>query len=132
MSIVLETLAKEYISDVEKVCLLMLKGLNLASKCELIQYRTQHGMGGFYFNGINQYKFHGRGCYFTNDTITIDWDFGYDERWCGLDPWKLFSYIQSNKRSNPFHESRQIKEMFNNLVSDGKMVVKYGLYYYLV
>ena len=87
-------------------------------------------MGEFYLNGENRYAFHGRGCRFSNDKIEIDWDFGYDDIWCGLDPWKLFYYIKDNKISKEFDDGNQIKKLFDDLIANGKMTKKFDLYYF--
>ncbi|MEI6101257.1 MAG: hypothetical protein WCP73_05395 [Eubacteriales bacterium] len=88
----LEQLANEYLNDVNKICSIMLKGLNLSSKEELIKYREVQSNGEFYQDGNNRFTFHGRGCRFSNNSLKIDWDFGYADIWCGIDPWKLAYY----------------------------------------
>ena len=72
----IEQLAREYISDVNKACCMMLKGLRLNSKEKLIEYRQIQSSGEFYLNGSNRYLFHGRGCRFSREDLKIDWDFG--------------------------------------------------------
>lgn len=126
-NIELEKLAQKYINDVNRVCKMMLQAFNLTSKEELIKYRSS---GEFYSNGgDNRYAFHGRGCRFSNNELEIDWDFGYGDNWCGLDPWKLFYYIENNKFVHDFSDGYQIKEIFDDFVVNGKMVQKYDLYY---
>ena len=130
ISNLLELLSKEYLTCVEDVCNLMLKGLGLNSKEDLINYRMKHGKGHFYLFGKNEYCFHGRGCRFENEKLKIDWDFGYDNLWCGLDPWKLFYYIKDNIHTNEFRDGRQIGEVFDNWVASKMMVRVAGLYYF--
>lgn len=128
----LEILAREYVQRVEEVGSLMLVGLELDSRRELlVTHRMKHGMGEFHLDGINKYCFHGRGCRFENDNLKIDWDFGYDERWCGISPWMLFKYIRDNKSINEFCDGDQIKKVFDSWVADKKMMIKYGLYYFV-
>jgi len=124
--------AKEYISDVNNVCQLMLKVYELSSREELIiKHRARQGKGEFYIDGSNNnYTFHGRGCSFSNDALKLDWDFGYDNNWCGLDPWKLYYYLRDNKAINDSNDGYQIKEVFEEWVLNGKMIKKYDLYYF--
>ena len=71
MNAELKSLAKEYIENVNKVCLLMLEGLNLKTKSDLWDYRSLHHLFELNFNG-NKYVFHGRGCRFSNKDTIID------------------------------------------------------------
>ena len=123
------TLSKKYISCVDDIYTLMLKVFGLNSKDDMILFRGKNGQGNFYLEGDNHYTFHGRGCWFCNDKIKIDWDFGYGHRWCGLDPWKMYNYLVDNNIENPFDNGHQVKELFTQLVAEGKMEIKYGLYY---
>ena len=75
----LKQLAQNYINDVNTACFIMLKGLNLNTKEDLIKYRQMQSSGSFFLNGDNKYTFHGRGCRFKNNELEIDWDFGYDD-----------------------------------------------------
>jgi hypothetical protein len=127
----LEQLANEYIDDVNRACSVMLEGLNLKSKEEMLKHRNVQGRGEFYIKGVNRYTFHGRGCRFSSNNLEIDWDFGYDNIWCGLDPWKLFYYIRDNKTVNEFKDGDQIKEAFDELITKRKMIKKFDLYYLL-
>ena len=127
----LEYYAKEYINDVYKVCQMMLQGFNLNSKEDLIKHREVQPKGEFYLNGNNKYFFHGRGCRFSNDRLEIDWDFGYEDVWCGLDPWKLAFYIKNNRNDSKWNDGNKVKEAFNESVEKGEMELKYDLYYFL-
>lgn len=126
----LEQLVKEYISDVNRACDIMLSSLKLGSKEDLIKYRQNHSSGEFYLNGNNEYTFHGRGCRFSNNDLCIDWDFGYGDNWCGIEPWKLACYIKDNKIINEPYDGAKIKEIFDELIIKGKMIKKYDLYYF--
>ena len=123
--------SKEYINDVNNVCQMMLEVYNLSSREELlVNHRVRQGKGEFYLNGKkHDYAFHGRGCRFSNDELKIDWDFGYGDIWCGIDPWKLAKYIRDNKNDNRWNDGNKIKEVFDDLVSKGKMEKKYYRYY---
>jgi len=132
MTTKLEKFAAEYINTVDQICNMMLQVYSLNSKDELIKnHRPVQAEGAFYLNGKNNnYTFHGRGCRFSNDDFEIDWDFGYEELWCGLDPWKLFYYIKENRNPNLFNNGNQIEEKFNEWVVNGKMTKQHGLYYF--
>ena len=130
ISSTIERLAKDYISDVDKVYTIMIQGLKLKSKKELIKYREVQGKGEFYLNGNNRYTFHGSGCRFSNNKLKIDWDFGYGDVLCGIDPWKLFYYIKDNRITNEFNDGYQIKELFDELVINGILIKKNNLYYF--
>ena len=125
----LEYYSELYISDVYAVCQMMLRGLDLGSKNDLIKHREAQSKGEFYLDGVNIYNFHGRGCRFSNNDIKIDWDFGCDENWCGLDPWKLAYYIRDNKRDCEWEDGNRVKKGFDDLVIKGRMKKRYDLYY---
>ena len=126
----LEDYAEHYISDVYAVCQVMLRGLDLDSKRELIKHREVQSKGEFDLDGVNTYSFHGRGCRFSNNDIKIDWDFGYDENWCGLDPWKLAYYIKDNKNDSEWEDGAHVKKTFDDLVINGRMERRHDLYYF--
>jgi len=129
----LKSIIEEYTENVKKVCLLMLKGLNLKSKDDLLKYRTLHPIGEFGSDGNNKFFFHGRGCLFSNQDIIINWDFGYGSRWCGLDPWFIANYIKDNY-NNPseFSDGDRIGIEFEQAVINCEMIKKYGLYYFTI
>ena len=126
----LENFAEEYINDVQTVCQLMLQGCNASSKGDLIKHRGIQANGEFHLNGINRYWFHGRGCRFKNDSICIDWDFGYEDNWCGLDPWKLAYYIRDKTNDSNWADGNIVRSAFDDLVKKGKMEIKHDLYYF--
>jgi hypothetical protein len=129
----LKSIADEYTENVKKVCLLMLKAFNLRSKGDLLKYRALHQIGEFELNGNNKYFFHGRGCLFSNQDIKIDWDFGYGSRWCGLDPWFIANYIKDNlKNSSEFSDGNKIQKEFEQAVTNGEMIKKYGMFYFTI
>ena len=125
-------ISNEYISEVTKICLLMLKSFNLTSKEDMIKYRVNKPIGNFYLNGENRYQFHGRGCKFSNNEINIDWDFGFDDHWCGLNPWLLADYINTTNKSIIENcTGDKIKVEFEEAIKNGEMMKKYDLYYFI-
>ena len=127
----LKKIAQEYIDDVNKVCNMMYQAYNLNTREELLNLRRIQGQGEFFINGKNTYCFHGRGCRFSNDGLKIDWDFGYGDIWCGLEPWKLAHYIRDNKNDSEWSDGNKIRKVFDELVANGKMKEKFGLYYFI-
>ena len=119
----LKSIIEEYTENVKKVCLLMLKGLNLKSKDDLLKYRTLHSSGEFDLDGNNKFFFHGRGCLFANQNIIINWDFGYGSRWCGLDPWFISNYIKDNYNNlSEFSDGVSIRIEFEQAVINCEMI----------
>lgn len=127
----LKLLAQEYIHDVSKICNTLLKFYNLNSKEELIKFRKKNPHGEFYLNGINIFTFHGSGCSFSSKELEIDWDFGFGDLWCGLDPWKLFYYIKNKKRIINYNDGYDIEKIFIQLVANKEMIKKINLYYFI-
>ena len=123
---------KMYTDEITNICEKIISENNLASKEELRLYRSAQSIAGktdWYLKDGSKYIFHGRGCRFTGNELKISWDFGYNHHWCGLDPWKLHNYLIDNHIENPFKDGSKIKEMFKQLVDEGKMEIKYDLYY---
>ena len=126
----LEQLAKEYVNDVNRACDMMLEGIKLSSKENLIKLRLIQPSGEFYLDGNNRYTFHGRGCRFLREDLNIDWDFGCENICEGIDPWKLAYYIRDNKNFNTLYDGNSVKEVLEELIAEGKMVKKFDLYYF--
>jgi hypothetical protein len=126
----IKILLNEYIETVNNVCILLLKAFYLKSKEDLYKYRICHQAGEFYLDGKNEYVFHGRGCRFKNDNIIIDWDFGYDDEWCRIDPYKFYNFIIDNNKIT--FEKISIKYLLNefaNALAQKELIKKYDLYY---
>ncbi|MDR2939046.1 MAG: hypothetical protein LBV08_01860 [Clostridiales bacterium] len=127
----LKQLSIQYINSVEEICLIMLSGLKINSKKELLRYGLKKQIGEFYFNGEHKYMFHGIGCKLSNDNIIIDWDFGIGDMWCCIDPWKLQCYLKENKKVSNVYEIKYIQKEYDKAVGDGEMIKKGGLYYFV-
>ncbi len=120
----------DYIYELNNIKLIILKGLNLNSKEDFIKYRTSNPEGEFFLNGKNTYAFHGRGCTFTNSDITIDWDFGYNVEWCGINPRAFSKYIVDyNNDISELYDINKIIYVFEKWIIQGVMCKKYELYY---
>ena len=125
-----ESAAKEYIEKVNSVCFKLVEGLNLRTKAELWEYRKTHHEMELVINGI-KYMFHGRGCRAFNEEFFLDWDFGYGNRWCGIEPWLLARTLKENKSSYfEYFDGSKIKEECEQAVLNCEMIKKYDLYYF--
>lgn len=133
MDQILRKLSEEYINVVEQTCTLMLQGFNLSTRTELLKYGFENQVGEFYLNGKNSYMFHGIGCEFKNDRVKIDWDFGVNNKWCGIDPWKIYFYLKDNStRNKKVFDVKYIKKEYDEAVETGEMVKRDGLYYFAI
>lgn len=129
---------REYISNIYKVCELLLKHINLSenidlrSKMDFFRYRAKTKKMEYEFDGIS-YQFHGKGCTAFNDKLYLDWDFGYRSRWCGIDPWKTaISLSKSNSSFIEFYDGNVIKQLGEQSVMEGTMFSQHGQYYFTI
>lgn len=134
----IKIILEEYINDVNRVCNQLLEGLNqqknpnLKTKSDLFEYRLiTHAME-FHFKDID-YQFHGKGCFAFGKDFFLNWDFGYRNRWCGIDPWKVEMTLRENKsKYAEFYHGKLLKEACEQAVDQGEMFCKYGLYYFTI
>lgn len=125
----LEICIREYFLNIEKICIYLLKELNIHNKMELMKYR--YTLNKWEFNvGEIQLCFHGRGCIAKYNENFYDWDFGYGSRWCGVNPILLETTMKKNGIN--FWDCKQIKEQCEKAVDEGRMYEKYGLYYFSI
>ncbi len=80
----LRTVMKEYIDQVNDVCLRLLAGLCLKSKADFLCSRKLRWGIEYEINGT-KYLLHGAGCRACDGERYLDWNFGYGSRWCGID-----------------------------------------------
>ncbi|MBC5711337.1 hypothetical protein H8S75_25710 [Hungatella sp. L12] len=78
----LRTVMKEYIDQVNDVCLRLLAGLCLKSKADFLCSRKLRWGIEYEINGT-KYLLHGAGCRACDGEWYLDWNFGYGSRWCG-------------------------------------------------
>jgi len=125
----LKIVTKNYIENVNRVCINLLDSYNLKNKFDFFEYRRIHSLVEFKANGI-KYRLHGKGCLAFNDEMYIDWDFGYRSRWCGVDPWLLATTLERNKDVHiKYYNGSLIKEAYEQAVIDGEMFKKNHQYY---
>ena len=113
----LKLVMEKYIGEVERVCRVLLAGINeaenldLRDKWDLFAYRSDSRKMDFSFWGIC-YRFHGIGCAASYEGVFLDWDFGYRSRWCGVDPWKLAATLEKSGCSCMAIEFYKVKDEF--------------------
>ncbi|MCI8271283.1 MAG: hypothetical protein HFG16_03110 [Erysipelotrichaceae bacterium] len=133
MDATLIDLLNEYVEESNKMANKMLLDFNVASKKDFLEKKSLFLEGKVTIKSINKYIFHGRGCRVTNQQgdVLIDWNFGYDENWVGIDPWLFIQYLQVRKSVEAESYSYDIvKRKCEEMVAEGKMYKKYGLYYF--
>ena len=109
----------------------MLAGFGISTRQQLMELRQYNQTGEFEYKGKQQFFFHGRGCRLINSQIEIDWDFGIEDNWCGIDPWKLYYYIKKNNK--PYSKFSNPEDIENELIKAcdcGEMKKAVGLYYF--
>jgi len=125
-------LVKKYLEKVNEVKVIMLKDFEVETKEQLIfQKRLPFEKGEFKVKSENKYRFHGRGCHFLNDDFEIDWNFGYDKIWCGVDPYLFGRYLVTEQgKENSISLYNEMKDELDKLVEKRIMYKKLDLYYF--
>lgn len=123
----LEDYMKNYIRDIENICMYLLKELKVNNKSELLRYKYLHNKWEYNVGKI-KFCFHGMGCIAKSDDVFYDWDFGYGSRWCGINPILLESTMRKNGLEE--YDYKLIKSQCETAIKEGKMYKKYNLYYF--
>jgi hypothetical protein len=128
-------LFKEYIEKVNEIKPVMLKDFEIETKKQLPEKRHLFQIGEFKVKSNNQYRFHGRGCHFSNGDFEIDWDFGYNknnqEIWCGINAGLFCYYLETQYgKKNDFKLFNEVKKELDKLVDEGIMIQNRDLYYF--
>lgn len=133
-----QSILKEYIKQVDDICNLLLREINLSEKMELknkydfFEYRAKCRKMEFEFGGVI-YKLHGKGCMAYKEGMFVDWDFGYRSRWCGIDPWKVAMTLKnSNSSYTNYYDGNLVKNLCEEMVYNGILYKKYEQYYFEV
>ena len=75
-----------------------------------------------------EYAFHGSGCRVALPSGPVDWNFGYDGRLDGLDPWFLWEFAQDGTDNFPeFKNKKNLDEAFQAAVSQGLIDRPFGV-----
>lgn len=138
LEVKIKNVIDEYIVNVNKMCNILLQGinlqenLNLNTKYQFFEYRNKTRKTEFYMNDI-KFKLHGRGCFVFSKEMFLNWDFGYRSRWCGIDPYKVGMTLKENK--SPFieyYDGEILKQACVQAVIEGEMISKGNLYHYSI
>ena len=128
----LRTVMKEYIDQVNDVCLRLLAGLCLKSKADFLCSRKLRWGIEYEINGT-KYLLHGAGCRACDGERYLDWNFGYGSRWCGIDPWLLARTLEYNRDPHTeYYDGNRVKAECEHAVSLGEMYQKHNLYYFTI
>lgn len=128
-----------YLNTVERECKNLIKYCNLKfqkslfDKNGLLKFISENKITEVQTeNGV--FKFHGSGCslYYYNEII-LQWDFGYDNWWCGIDPYFTYSYLKYNRELE--YSIEDFKEYCEESVKKGifyKLSSKYYIFLYKI
>ncbi|MBQ5989046.1 MAG: hypothetical protein IJL67_06080 [Oscillospiraceae bacterium] len=139
MDNIVDKVFRNYISDVERACSILLNGindqekLNIKTKYQLFEYLIKTRKDRFVINGMT-FQFHGgRGCFLFSEGLFLSWDFGYRSRWCGIDPYKVgMTLKENNSPLSHFYDGTILKSYCDQAVDNGEMIYKYNMYYFTV
>jgi len=111
------------IADFQKIvaqanCLLQ-KNLGVANPMYWRQANIPQN--GFLASGQScQYYFHGIGCFVETPEWVIDWDYGYEGRIDGFDPWRLYKFAEQTSQNYPeFRDQRVLEDAFQDAIGKG-------------
>ena len=124
-------LLEEYIEKVNSLKQTMLDDFNAQTKKQLLlEKRFLFTTGQLEIKSDNKYRFHGRGCNFSNKNFEIDWDFGYDDLWCGVNPRLFCYYLETHyKEKYKNYSIDNVEKEIEKMISEGVIVEKHDLYY---
>ncbi|MCR5609415.1 MAG: hypothetical protein K6G26_10160, partial [Lachnospiraceae bacterium] len=128
---------KSYYEIVENACERLINDINtkhddnIINKFDLFEYIRKHHVYE-YTVGNDKYRFHGVGCSVErNNDIIIDWDFGYRNWWCGIDPYKMsITLKKSSQYTNKSIETKYIEEECKRMLVEKKMLYYKNQYYF--
>ena len=128
----------EYIGNVNKICHILLSGINqqnnlqLRTKWDFFEYVSKTQSTEFNVDGII-YRLHGRGCFAFGSKMFLNWEFGYRSRWCGVDPWILGMTLKKNKSCYvEYYDGKLLREACEQALNTGEMFKKNDLYHYSI
>ena len=124
-------LIEKYDRKVKEVIHQMCVDFNVKSKEDFIEKKSKYINGELTINSSRTYIFHGRGCrvYDENQNEIVEWDFGYNNLWYGIDPFFLSRFIELNDSNNTYRNFKETTDTLNKMVSHGKLYKKSNLYY---
>jgi hypothetical protein len=78
-----------------------------------------------------QYFIHGYGVALKYQTTEIDFDLGAEGQINGIDPWKLWYFLEGSKIKTNFSSSKEVENAIKTEVAQGNMVYSGYMLYYL-
>ncbi len=78
-----------------------------------------------------EYFIHGYGVALKHQSIEVDFDLGEQGQINGIDPWKLWSFLEDNKIKTSFSSSKEVEHAVKNEVAKGNMLYSGYMLYYL-
>jgi len=135
----LVAIVRDYVCKTEDVVSLLLQGLSLKTKEDLLSFRSRMPQGVFYLNQMKHtFTFHGIGCRFESEYLPsvpvserIEKPLNIDMEMSGIDSWKVYQFIENYYPSLKGELSAKIiKEEFERWVNEKIMYKKHDLYYF--
>lgn len=127
---------REYYYIVEAACDLLIdyigstERIAIFSKYHLFKYFRNSGKYEFHIGDSIYYR-HGNGMMVVrNDTVVIDWDFGYRNRWCGIDPYLMAKTLKHALfEKTAYYDGNYIKDKCSYYMSKELVYFHNGQYY---
>lgn len=127
---------RTYFAIVENACDLL---INFIERTEKITLLNKYGLYN-YFNRSHKFQFdiddkkycrHGNGMMVLHeDTVVVDWNFGYKSWWCGIDPFLMATTLEGASFENAeYYDGKLIKEKCEQYVQDDFLYFCSGQYY---
>lgn len=125
-----------YYKIVKDLCLSLINNINktenilIHDKFELYSYFRKKKQTIFYVCG-KRYVLHGSGMtVFFNNKIVADWDFGYRNLWCGIDPFKMAITLKNfNFKIADFYDGIYINEICKEYYSTNDLILHGNQFY---
>lgn len=127
---------REYNCIVEEACNLLIdyiestEQIAILSKYHLFKYFRNSGKYEFHIGDSIYYR-HGNGMMVVrNDTVVIDWDFGYRSWWCGIDPFFMAETLKHALfEATAYYDGNYIKDKCRYYMSKNLLYFYNGQYY---
>ena len=78
-----------------------------------------------------KYFIHGYGVAMQCGTIDVDFDLGDKGQIDGIDPWKLWSFVEDSSISTSYTSAKEVETAVKSAVENGEMIYPGYMLYYL-
>lgn len=137
MDLEFELAVEKYYGIVQSICESLLEIIRsredvlVYDKSDLYVYLRSHNVHE-YVTGNEKYIFHGAGCsYYISEVLMAEWDFGYRNLWCGIDPYKMSRTLRNYEYyNNEYYNAEYIKSMCDRYVAEERLRL-YKCQYYI-